>query len=119
MIKFFFFFQAEDGIRGRDVTGVQTCALPIWLQRGWALAQADRCRALLLAARGDLAAAAAAAASAMRRAERLELRLELARTLLVAGEIERRGRKKRSTCELLARTAEIFESAGASPVGAA
>src|SRR5277367_7189045 len=23
------FFQAEDGIRGRDVTGVQTCALPI------------------------------------------------------------------------------------------
>jgi len=26
---FDFFFQAEDGIRGRDVTGVQTCALPI------------------------------------------------------------------------------------------
>src|SRR5437667_2898057 len=25
----FFFFQAEDGIRDRDVTGVQTCALPI------------------------------------------------------------------------------------------
>ena len=24
-----FFFQAEDGIRGYDVTGVQTCALPI------------------------------------------------------------------------------------------
>ena len=23
------FFQAEDGIRGYDVTGVQTCALPI------------------------------------------------------------------------------------------
>src|SRR6266699_4398722 len=29
----FFFFQAEDGIRGADVTGVQTCALPI-LERG-------------------------------------------------------------------------------------
>src|SRR6266850_6315988 len=26
---FFFFFQAEDGIRGYKVTGVQTCALPI------------------------------------------------------------------------------------------
>src|SRR5699024_11876282 len=26
----FLFFQAEDGIRDRDVTGVQTCALPIW-----------------------------------------------------------------------------------------
>src|SRR5207248_8850647 len=27
----FFFFQAEDGIRDRTVTGVQTCALPISL----------------------------------------------------------------------------------------
>src|SRR5258708_27362580 len=27
---FFFFFQAEDGIRDDLVTGVQTCALPIW-----------------------------------------------------------------------------------------
>src|SRR5205823_9792636 len=26
----FFFFQAEDGIRGKLVTGVQTCALPIF-----------------------------------------------------------------------------------------
>src|SRR5207249_8811962 len=25
-----FFFHAEDGIRFRNVTGVQTCALPIW-----------------------------------------------------------------------------------------
>src|SRR5699024_10281719 len=28
-LLFFFFFQAEDGIRDRNVTGVQTCALPI------------------------------------------------------------------------------------------
>src|SRR5688572_32226795 len=28
-IFFFFFFQAEDGIRDLTVTGVQTCALPI------------------------------------------------------------------------------------------
>src|SRR5207248_427973 len=27
----FFFFQAEDGIRDRTVTGVQTCALPIYI----------------------------------------------------------------------------------------
>src|SRR5699024_11420570 len=27
-----FFFQAEDGIRDRNVTGVQTCALPIYQQ---------------------------------------------------------------------------------------
>src|SRR5207249_8205148 len=30
----FFFFQAEDGIRDRNVTGVQTCALPIYGGRG-------------------------------------------------------------------------------------
>src|SRR5256886_3163948 len=28
----FFFFQAEDGIRDLTVTGVQTCALPIFVQ---------------------------------------------------------------------------------------
>src|SRR6266446_1958328 len=31
---FFFFFQAEDGIRDYKVTGVQTCALPIFPSRG-------------------------------------------------------------------------------------
>src|SRR5439155_7735709 len=29
-ITYFFFFQAEDGIRDGHVTGVQTCALPIF-----------------------------------------------------------------------------------------
>src|SRR5215467_7335382 len=29
LLIFFFFFQAEDGIRDYKVTGVQTCALPI------------------------------------------------------------------------------------------
>src|SRR5258708_17061407 len=29
LVTFFFFFQAEDGIRDDLVTGVQTCALPI------------------------------------------------------------------------------------------
>src|ERR671927_998506 len=28
--RFLYFFQAEDGIRDHCVTGVQTCALPIW-----------------------------------------------------------------------------------------
>src|SRR5699024_11935804 len=30
IVYFVFFFQAEDGIRDRNVTGVQTCALPIF-----------------------------------------------------------------------------------------
>src|SRR5882762_8514305 len=38
IISFFFFFQAEDGIRDSSVTGVQTCALPIWAAKGlWLL----------------------------------------------------------------------------------
>src|SRR5688572_4289740 len=34
MTFFFFFFQAEDGIRDLTVTGVQTCALPIFTGSG-------------------------------------------------------------------------------------
>src|SRR5437763_17007386 len=33
----YFFFQAEDGIRDTSVTGVQTCALPIYRQPRFAL----------------------------------------------------------------------------------
>src|SRR2546430_7307892 len=35
LFVFFFFFQAEDGIRDLTVTGVQTCALPISRSRPW------------------------------------------------------------------------------------
>src|SRR5207244_7501405 len=46
---FLFFFQAEDGIRDDLVTGVQTCALPIFwsdefeISRVWS-SRSDRCR---------------------------------------------------------------------------
>src|SRR5471032_1586502 len=40
-----FFFQAEDCIRDRDVTGVQTCALPIWRSFPAANASGSRSRA--------------------------------------------------------------------------
>src|SRR5438046_4031840 len=45
-VFFFFFFQAEDGIRDWSVTGVQTCALPICDIRR----KIERCVALDLAA---------------------------------------------------------------------
>src|SRR2546429_8153763 len=38
MNSFLFFFQAEDGIRDVAVTGVQTCALPIYISRWWRVA---------------------------------------------------------------------------------
>src|SRR5206468_7784725 len=37
---FFFFFQAEDGIRDLIVTGVQTCALPIFADHRHAIMDA-------------------------------------------------------------------------------
>src|SRR5256886_4978324 len=39
---FFFFFQAEDGIRDLTVTGVQTCALPICVTHRCFVAKAPR-----------------------------------------------------------------------------
>src|SRR5438132_8459713 len=45
---FFFFFQAEDGIRDHCVTGVQTCALPISVDAGTPLRQSPRRRRRLL-----------------------------------------------------------------------
>src|SRR5687768_18227580 len=39
---FFFFFQAEDGIRDVAVTGVQTCALPICRRRRGSAAPVGR-----------------------------------------------------------------------------
>src|SRR5215813_4887379 len=48
---FFFFFQAEDGIRDADVTGVQTCALPISCVRNSAISGLERviCQGIPLA----------------------------------------------------------------------
>src|SRR5260370_7680122 len=55
---FFFFFQAEDGIRDSSVTGVQTCALPIFggLQRhvGVLLDQQDGDAAFAVDAHDDV-----------------------------------------------------------------
>src|SRR5438270_5070447 len=83
LFVFFFFFQAEDGIRDWTVTGVQTCALPIYLidQVRWARANPERATAIGLAgqelARRELTREAAARAWALtlgRLAERSEER---------------------------------------------
>src|SRR6266540_6196858 len=71
IVYYFFFFQAEDGIRDRDVTGVQTCALPICPPR-----RRPRCSRRASAASaaaggsgasGPVIAIAGAASSALRR----------------------------------------------------
>jgi DNA-binding NarL/FixJ family response regulator len=72
-----------------------------------------RCRALLLAAHGDLDQAACAAQEALAVGGDVELRLELACTFLVAGQIERRRRQKQLARELLGQALQIFGDAGA------
>src|SRR5256886_10871217 len=44
LVWFYFFFQAEDGIRDLTVTGVQTCALPIYPDPGLGHARLLRVR---------------------------------------------------------------------------
>jgi DNA-binding CsgD family transcriptional regulator len=83
------------------------------LERRWALMMASRCRALLLAGRGDADSAARAAAEALALCEGLELRIEVARTFLVAGQLERRRRGKRAAAEHLGQAAAMFEEMGA------
>src|SRR5215467_7636507 len=53
----FFFFQAEDGIRDYKVTGVQTCALPIWAATASELAMYTLMFVLPLVGWGMLSAA--------------------------------------------------------------
>src|SRR2546427_11633023 len=52
ILLFFFFFQAEDGIRDLTVTGVQTCALPI-LFEFWLLVRAVRSTYFMVKICGD------------------------------------------------------------------
>lgn len=83
------------------------------LDRAWAMATGARCRALVLAARGDLPGASAAADEALREHDRLPLPFELGRTLLVRGVVERRAKRKREARDTLTKALEIFDGLGA------
>ena len=83
------------------------------LDRVWALAMGERCRGLLLAARGDLAGAATHLQRAVREHQRLEMPFELARTLLCLGRVERRRKLRKSARAALGQALEIFEQVGA------
>ena len=83
------------------------------LDRAWALATGARCRALVLAARGDLPAASAAVDEAVIQHDRLPLPFELGRTLLVKGTVQRRAKRKREARDTLEQALEIFEGLGA------
>src|SRR5262249_58562909 len=98
-----FFLQAEDGIRDWSVTGVQTCALPIWpgarCARGRALVRTRAQRAP-----GRAEAARALCDRGRRRALRRERRMAALRARGPARRSEERrvgeeGRSRGATCE--------------------
>jgi DNA-binding CsgD family transcriptional regulator len=81
--------------------------------RPWALATAGRCRALLLAANGDAAAAALTFERALEEHHRVPQPFELARTLLAKGRVERRAKQKAIARQTLQQALGIFEELGA------
>ena len=83
------------------------------LDRVWAIATGARCRALLLAARGDRAGAQVAVERALTAHGRLDMPVELARTLLVRGVLERRARRRAQAKCSFEQSLEIFERVGA------
>jgi len=81
----------------------------------WPTAAAARARGLLAAADGDLQDAQTALEDAVETGERLGWPLELGRSLLALGTVQRRARKKQAARRTLERAVEIFEELGANP----
>ena len=84
------------------------------IPRPWLGAVSARCRALLLAARGDLDGALASARQALDRHARLEMPVERARTLLVVGQVLRRRKQRREARAAFEEALAVFEQVGAS-----
>ncbi|MGE2716838.1 helix-turn-helix transcriptional regulator [Mycolicibacterium litorale] len=83
------------------------------LDRPWMLALGARCRALLLAARGDLAGAVEAGERALAEHGRLPMPFELARTQLVVGRLRHRRRQYDAAIEAATAALAAFERIGA------
>jgi DNA-binding NarL/FixJ family response regulator len=79
----------------------------------WSLAVSARCRGLVLAAQGELDAAAEALERALAEHERCPMPFERARTLLVHGRLQRRLKRKRQARLSLDGAREVFASEGA------
>ena len=79
----------------------------------WSLAVSARCRGLVLAARGDLDAAAEALERAVAEHEHCPMPFERARTLLVQGRLLRRLKQKRQARLALDEARELFAGQGA------
>jgi DNA-binding CsgD family transcriptional regulator len=81
--------------------------------RPWTLAVGARCQGLVQAARAELDPALASLDQALAHHARLKMPFELARTLLVKGEVHRRRREKRLAGAAIAEALAIFDRLGA------
>ena len=79
------------------------------LDRAWMKAVGARCRAMLLAAQGDIQAANRAVELALTEHERLPMPFERARTQLLAGQLQRRQRQKDQAATTLREALKTFE----------
>jgi DNA-binding CsgD family transcriptional regulator len=82
------------------------------LDRPWAVAVGARCRGLILAARGDVEAAASELHRALVAHDRLPMPIEHARTLLTLGRVERRLGERKAAEGTLGLALEILERVG-------
>jgi DNA-binding CsgD family transcriptional regulator/tetratricopeptide (TPR) repeat protein len=82
------------------------------LDRPWMLATGARCRAMVLAARGDVEAANLMVRQAMTDHDRLPMPFERARTQLLVGQMERRRRQKDAASVALREALLAFETMG-------
>jgi len=113
-----------DGIEALVATGELeqshrlATALAAWgdkFDRPWAVATSHRCLALIKAASGDLDGAVAATEHAIAAHDRLPMPFELARTLLVHGQVQRRRNERRVARQVLQQALTIFQEIGALP----
>ncbi|HEY9304872.1 MAG TPA: LuxR C-terminal-related transcriptional regulator [Mycobacterium sp.] len=82
------------------------------LDRPWMLAVGMRCRAMLLAGRGDIKAATSTAELAMAEHDRLPMPFERARTQLLLGQLQRRQRHREAATATLREAQDTFERLG-------
>ena len=85
------------------------------LPRLWVTTTLPRCRALVLAAAGDVGTALAAVEEGVEHPQAGELPFELGRTFLLKGQLHRRMKQKRAAKEALMQALEIFERLGSPP----
>jgi DNA-binding CsgD family transcriptional regulator len=82
------------------------------LDRAWTLAVGMRCRAMLQAGRGDVAAALTTAERAMDEHQRLPMPFERARTQLLLGQLQRRHRRREAGTATMREALRTFERLG-------